>query len=445
MTNVGSSRDFADWNECHHLLAAEPSFATLCQLHSTMDNADLALESRMEQLADSDLGRFKRLKMTTFGREVGADIPRWWIFCRETEVTALWNDTKIAFLSAQTLVRATERVLRTPTTSYEQIIAALVRFLSSNASAIDALASYCSGLLAKDPLAPAILFSYAVWGSTRRSDRSLQDYTPAQRANERGAYGELALGLRSRTGYTFYWEYLDLMDQISDPDGGAVSVPHDTLLFATQAQLRENLVEYFTQIRDSLRHIDTLCQEYLLQETLYADDRFARRLLAKIAAEPAVSETDLWDLKKTFEMWHASPSERPRLVVQFAEDLAALANNRGGIILVGINNSDHRVVGVDDIENRLKHLEEIRRTHVETEAAFVRMRSVTVAGRACIVIIVGQTAEPVAVKQLNGSYSYPLRVGPGIQRVSRDEISSSKQHLKGVSFAFVSELAAWVM
>jgi schlafen family protein len=214
-----------------------------------------------------------------------------------------------------------------------------------------------------------------------------------------------------------------------------------------QIRIRENIVAYFTKLRDSLRHIDTLCQEFLQREHLYADDRFAKRLLKKISSQKAAIETDLWDIKETLEMWSAPQPRKEAATIEFVEDVAAFANNRGGVLIIGVTNHTHEIVGVDKTENRIKKIEGIIRKYTDAQVVdFVRIRAVPFDGvaRPCIIIVVGKTEMPLGVCQLNGSYSYPLRVGPGKERVAQKQISATKAFMKGTEFKFASELEAWV-
>jgi hypothetical protein len=90
----------------------------------------------------------------------------------------------------------------------------------------------------------------------------------------------------------------------------------------------------------------------------------------------------------------------------------------------------------------------VLRKHTDPDVDFVRVRAVSIADagetKTCVIVVVGQTAVPVGVRQRNNYYSYPLRVGPGLERVSREQIWARKAHMKGTTFSFAAELAVWV-
>jgi Putative DNA-binding domain len=445
---VTSFDDVADWVVAHERLRELEGFAILARFHLIIDDADV----RFWKLANREKaagigGKFKTLELTEFGRKAGGDSPRWWVLTQDPDVAALWNDTKIAYLAAQKLVNQSKRIGRRNVSNYGEFIDQLVVFLTQNDRELRVLESYARGLASKNELAPAILFSYSVWGSTRRSDRTLDGQQYDSENARLQLAGELALGLRHRTWPTLYRVWLHALDdagESADPED-YLSVPMDELFRRAEYDMTRALVEYFTEVRDSLRHIDLLCQEVQHREHIYADDTFVTRLINKIAADPALVESELWDVKEALDMWSCPREQRAAASVVFVEDVAAFANNRGGVLILGITNTTHSIVGISDAENRLKHLETTLRSRIDTSTDFVRARAVPVGARTCIIIVVGQTADPVGVKQVNNTYTYPVRVGPGIERLSRSDVYRRKpHHLKGTSFEFAAELAAWV-
>lgn len=451
MDEITSYDDISSWLAAHETLWQLDEFRSLSRFHACIDTADTKIENKTctEEPVESDgLADFTRMELTSFGREVGADVPRWWVFAREPDVPELLNDTKQAFPAAQKLVRSAERLCRKPAPAYyENIIQELGDFLRRHKGELESFLAYADHLSAKHELAPAILFSYAVWGSTKRGDRTL-DRSSAKGATRLRLAGELALGIQHRMGPTLFGVWMDLIDEAYEAAGEEEYpwVSASTLLHMVQTRIRENAIAYFTELRDSLRHIDTLCQEFLQREHLYADDRFARRLLKKISSQKATVETDLWDIKEALEMWSAPSDHKEAATINFVEDVAAFANNRGGFLIVGVTNGTHEIVGVDKAENRIKKIEAVLRKYTDAQVDFVRIRAVPFDGvtKPCIIIVVGKTKMPVGVRQLNNNYSYPLRVGPGIERVSQKQISETKNFMKGTEFKFASELEAWV-
>lgn len=447
MDEITSFDDVRSWLAAHKILWQLDEFRTLGRFHACIDAADVKIESKtwMKEPVEPDgLIDFKRLELTSFGREVGADVPRWWVFAREPNVPEFWNETKLIFPAAQKLVRSAEKLSRKPAPTYDHIIQELGDFLRRHRSEIEAFLTYANYLSTKHELAPAILFSYAVWGSTKRGDRTL-DRSNAKGITRLRLAGELALGIQHRIGPTLFRVWMDLTDEAAGEEEYPW-VSASTLFHMVQIRIRENVITYFTELRDSLRHIDTLCQEFLQREHLYADDRFVRRLLKKISCQKSTVETDLWDITETLEMWSAPSDQKKAATIKFAEEVAAFANNRGGVLIIGVTNHTHSIVGVAKPEDRIKNIEAALRKYTDAQVDFVRIRAVPFDGvaRPCIIIVVGKTKTPVGVRQLNNSYSYPLRVGPGIERVSQKQIWATKDFMKGTEFKFASELEAWV-
>lgn len=234
----------------------------------------------------------------------------------------------------------------------------------------------------------------------------------------------------------------------SASEGEDASLSADDLIQVVARKTLRELTTYFAELRDSLRHIDTLCQEFSRREHIYADERFLVALVNKIAAQPAVIETELWDLKEALDVWGCPREMREAAAVKFAEDIAAFANKRGGVLLIGIRDQSHQIIGVDDVENRIKHMEEMIRNRTDCSSDYFRVRAVQVstptAPVMCIVVVVGRTTVPVGVRQTNNSYTYPVRVGPGIERVAYKALLPSKDHMKGTTYEFAAELATWV-
>jgi hypothetical protein len=227
------------------------------------------------------------------------------VLSQETDVTALWNDTKIAYIAAHGLLQQSKRIERRSVSSYSELIEQLADFISRNEDELGKLESYACALAAKNELAPAILFSYSVWGSTRRADRTI-DRQDCECDDERlQLAGELALGLRRRTWPTLYRVWLHAINdagEAADPED-YLSVPVRELSQRAEFDVKRAIVEYFTEMHDSLRHIDTLGQEDRRREHIYANDVFITQLVGKISAAPNAIETELWDVKETLDMW----------------------------------------------------------------------------------------------------------------------------------------------
>lgn len=450
MDALTSTDDLHLWLDSHQLLWSLDEFLTLARFHSWIHDAEKDLSTRSNDEVASNLEPFRRLELTSVGREVGSDIPRWWIFTREANVQELHKATLGTFAAAQQLLRASEASRWDAPTSYESIIRQVRQLLHGHSREIELLLEYVASLRAKDKLAPAILFSYAVWGTTRRSERDLPAKSEMSETERLRFAGELAVGIRGQWGATLHRVWNDLVDEAESAtqEDQPVAIPVGALLLRSQFQIQKRLTTYFEKVRDSLRHIDTLCQEFFQRENLFADDRFAKSLLQKVSRQPSAVETDLWDIKETLEVWEAPGDRKKAAAIRFVERVAAFANGRGGVLLIGVADKTHEVVGVRDPEDRMKHIQSMISRYAEADSEFVKVRTVDIeqtgVRKTCIVVAVGETESPVGVQLENGSYVYPLRVASGTERISRKELVQRKAHKKGTSFAFTRELNEWV-
>lgn len=438
-----------DWAAAHRRLWTNPAFLLLGDFHKTIAASSTELRESMVRMPPGDVVRLDTLELTSLGRRIGLDAPGWWVFEEAPDVNRFWNDTKLAFLSAQDLVRGAERFGRILPTVYRGVIDELSSFLDRHVSELNGLARYVQTLASENAFAPAVLYSGAVWGDTRRADRSLEYYSEETAATQTIIAGELAVGVRQRDHISLADAWSDLMEEHADEwEDTDVAMPLDELLRHAHTLIRERLIGYFIGVRDSIRYLDKLCQQYFSQENLHSDSRFLRRLIRKVCTIPPPVETEVWDAKALLNVWHMPANDRELGVVQFAEDVAAFANRRGGILIIGVSDS-RSVVGVTDVENRVKHIANMIRTQTDLREDVIRVHALDVeviAGdiRTCLVIVVGRTIAPVGVRQRNGHFSYPRRVGAGVERVSRDDIAAEKALTTKPAFAFLAELVTWV-
>jgi hypothetical protein len=126
-----------------------------------------------------ETGRFVQYEQTEFGREVGRDEINWWVFKKEPNLDELRQQIEKALGAAQTLKKAAEALKESRPETYEDLLAILRGFADKHSNEIDVLREYVRWLSTRDVLAPKILFTYRVWGSTRIGDRAVEvDATP---------------------------------------------------------------------------------------------------------------------------------------------------------------------------------------------------------------------------------------------------------------------------
>ncbi len=120
-----------------------------------------------------ETGRFVQYEQTEFGREVGRDEINWWVFKKGPNLDELRQQTEKALGAAQTLKKAAEALKESRPETYEELLAILRGFADSHGKEIEVLHEYVRWLSIRDVLAPKILFTYRVWGSTRMGVRSV--------------------------------------------------------------------------------------------------------------------------------------------------------------------------------------------------------------------------------------------------------------------------------
>jgi hypothetical protein len=132
---------------------------------------------------------------------VGQDEINWWIVENETNLDELSAITDEALNAAQVLKTDAAKLKNREPESYEVLLVDLRKFAEQHRVEIDTLHKYVGLLEKRHPMAPRILFTYRVWGSTRMADREMNlDGEEAGKWKEetRRALAEIALGVRER-------------------------------------------------------------------------------------------------------------------------------------------------------------------------------------------------------------------------------------------------------
>src|SRR5215471_4712717 len=102
-----------------------------------------------------------RHEYTELGEEIGRDEIHWWVFKKETDHNTLRGRTDEALQAARRL-RAASKAMRRQMTSYPDLLAALKQFAVDHRADLSVVAEYLNWLRGRNPLAPAILFTYRV-------------------------------------------------------------------------------------------------------------------------------------------------------------------------------------------------------------------------------------------------------------------------------------------
>ena len=142
-------------------------------------------------------------KLTEFGKEVGKDEIYWWVYKKENDIDELNCRVKKALISLQILKDSANILDSSDIKTYAKLITTLGSFTEVHKNQINALFEFVKWLYAKDPLVPVLLFTYRVWGSTARADRTIEVGTnlenePAEKIKR---ITEIAYGLFHTTMY----------------------------------------------------------------------------------------------------------------------------------------------------------------------------------------------------------------------------------------------------
>ncbi|MCJ7529876.1 MAG: ATP-binding protein [Anaerolineales bacterium] len=192
------------------------------------------------------------------------------------------------------------------------------------------------------------------------------------------------------------------------------------------------------------------------EERIFSSDTFWKTFILK-AHTSIKTEQKILDFKETLDMWQAPKGlGKKETKHRFAELVAGFANNQGGVIIVGVTDSQPRkIVGIGNdsktIENEMKYTRSTISNYIEYDSEFVHLQQVVIPGEndneiLCLVIAIRQTRSRVGVKSLDGrSYSYPFREETGLVWKDPEKISSMKIHIKHNNYDFLNRLSQFIL
>src|SRR5581483_654628 len=161
--------------ELAHEALFSPAVLKFGAIHWMLWRSAHLMDSRRWKEVPVGIGRFTTTEWTSLGKEIGTDEINWWVFKREKDADELREATERVLTYVDTLKRDAKKLTNYRPDSFGQLLASLRDFADSHAAEAEALNTYVLFLQARDPMAPRILFTYRVWGSTRMSDRSMDD------------------------------------------------------------------------------------------------------------------------------------------------------------------------------------------------------------------------------------------------------------------------------
>ncbi|MEX0598227.1 MAG: ATP-binding protein [Candidatus Paceibacterota bacterium] len=388
------------------------------------------------------------VKETEFGRAVGQDVMSWWINKMEKQHQKLALATQKTLDASQKLkeewmkFRDNSNIM-----SYPDLISGIKKFLNLNKSEIEVLYEYVLNLHKKNLLAPTILFSYRVWGTSRRSDRqiSIKENTPEENQELFKRIILIAFGLATRDGLTLDESKVELADEVSNYTDGVYpkTISIDQAIYRTIGRALERITQYFELLRDSLRNILIEITLFIEKKNLLSNTEFLTKFIEKIRIKERV-ENQLWDFKQTLPMWYTTGDQKHHDEIDFCEQIASYSNKDGGVLIIGISNSDRKVVGIEDLENKIKFTTNVLGRYLEYPKDFVKFQQLRLKDKSgkekdCLIIEISQTSEVVAVND-DGKYSYPIRENTGLKRESLNQIESFKKSIVQDNFNFILEI-----
>ncbi len=287
--------------------------------------------------------------------ELQDDEIRWWITKKEKDIDEFIKKTKNVKTYAQQLKEESIKLRDNlnfdlnvePNIAVEDLVERIKKFTEINENAIRELLSYVKWLYERDLLAPSILFTYRVWGSTRMADRHID----IEKENIKDDLGNvriatlITLGLMGRYSYTispiFYFA----------PSVSIGDNENQRFIASFNMVVLRELAVFFELLRNSFNNTILEAEQYNQEISLLNNDEFWIKFITKARK---ITETKFWDFKQTLNMWEVDSSLKTKEQIEFCEQIAAYANKNGGILIIGITDKLREVVGVIDIETKMK-------------------------------------------------------------------------------------------
>jgi len=417
--------------------------------------------SEMEKIAYKERSEntveIKEIELTEFGKEVKPDEIYWWVHKRETNIRELYEKTKKTLESIQRVKEGAYKLKESfQCIAYRDLITKIKEFTEEYKEEIHSFYEYVKWLHEKDVLAPIILFTYRVWGSTRLSDRTIEikSNNINKDIDKVKECTETVLGLRTRGSYTLVKVFLSIQADSFESGGPDYQYKYTTsmekLIPVTIRKVLEELSAYFEFMRQSLRNILIEIEKYNEQRSLLYSEEFWVKFVKK-AMEDYRIENQLWDFKQTFEMWKIKKSEeKQKAIIKFCEEIASFANAKGGVLIVGISDKPPRkIIGLDDLENKLKFAKSKIKEHIDYDSDFTHFQPIQIKNEtgelvSCLIIAIAQTRNVVSVNDKKGRYTYPIRVSTGFDRANPKKIKESKKRITKDNYDFLEELVAFL-
>ncbi len=137
-------------------------------------------------------------------------------------------------------------------------------------------------------------------------------------------------------------------------DRGSVYLIKKEIYQSTVNQIPEENYE------EIYRNLDLDIGKYVIQQSLISDENFWIKFVKKSMEDNRI-ETELWDFKRTLDLWNIKEiQELSKSKIKFCQHIASFANNQGGVLIIGISDKiPLKIIGLDydSLENRVRDLQ----------------------------------------------------------------------------------------
>ena len=248
---------------------------------------------------------------------MGRDEIYWWINRREPDIPQFTERANAALKASQALKEASLALKKLDVESFAELVEAFQRFARQQLAHITVLHDFARWLYLRDRLAPSILFTYKVWGSSRRGDRSLsvaleaespeEETAEAMQALTQTAWGFVSAGFSHyvRAGFEVGSEVYEAGPSKELRSENEVVVPDARVVRRAERSITDECAVFFEFVRNSLRDIELELQNRRTREHRLTSDQFWRSFIVK-ARKSLKAEPELWDFKETLSFWHVS-------------------------------------------------------------------------------------------------------------------------------------------
>lgn len=200
-------------------------------------------------------------------------------------------------------------------------------------------------------------------------------------------------------------------------------------------------IEDFPEI---YKEMEIILDEYEQDQLIFYNDIFWDSFIKKAMNR---EEDQLWDFKQYYEMWKApNLTVKEKRKIEFCEEITAFANAKGGVIIIGITDKiPRKIVGLEKIEEKKNSIPSILNKFTNLKLTTCIMRDILIQAenneeRRLLAIIIPQTKKVSHVKGLDQKFSYPIRVGAGLNKLDYDKILELKKNIIQPNFKFIHKL-----